>query len=171
MSIFDVQKPNPMPELLPSQTILPTAAICQIESNSLTELNVPSLVLHKNEKCRFVDKCYRINETQMTRNIRKSCGMSMPSLFFKGVRYHSGSSYTSPVTEVQMQYIPGYLYITDRRILFTAKQCSMDKTLKSLSNYIPYSNAIGMQFGSTVVNFILPRPDLASKTLQIVTRI
>ena len=44
----------------------------------------------------------------------------MPSVFFKGVRYHMGSSESVPVTETKVDYIPGYLYITNKRIIYTS---------------------------------------------------
>ena len=171
MSIFDTPHQHPMPELQRSQTILPAVAIQRIESNLLPELHVPNLILKKDEACRFVDKSYRIVETATTHRVRRSGGMSTPSLLFKGVRYHTGTSSSTPITEVHTQYVPGYLYITDKRILFTAKEHGFEKSLQSLSSFMPYSNAIGMQFGQTVIHFILPRTDLAVKTLQIITRI
>ena len=109
-----------MPTFSTSQTVLPSAAISRIESGSLAELNVPNLMLKKGEKCCFVDKSYEMVETTTTRNIRKSGGTSMPSVFFKGVRYHMGSSESVPVTETKVDYIPGYLYITNKRIIFTS---------------------------------------------------
>lgn len=112
MSIFNKPQQKPMPTFSTSQTVLPSAAISRIESGSLAELNVPNLMLKKGEKCCFVDKSYEMVETTTTRNIRKSGGTSMPSVFFKGVRYHMGSSESVPVTETKVDYIPGYLYIT-----------------------------------------------------------
>lgn len=97
-----------MPTFSASQTVLPSAAISRIESGSLAELNVPNLMLKKGEKCCFVDKSYEMVETSTTRNVRKSGGTSVPSVFFKGVRYHMGSSESIPVTETKVDYIPGY---------------------------------------------------------------
>ena len=74
-----------------------------------------------------------------------------------------------PVTETKVDYIPGYLYITNRRIIFTSQKGGLEKTIGSLSAFHPYSNAIGLQFGQKVINFILPRADLAVQTLQIMT--
>lgn len=88
---------------------------------------------------------------------------------FKGVRYHMGSSESIPVTETKVDYIPGYLYITNKRIIFTSQKGGLEKTIGSLSAFHPYSNAIGLQFGQKVINFILPRADLAVQTLQIMT--
>jgi hypothetical protein len=167
MSIFNKPQQKPMPTFSTSQTVLPSAAISRIESGSLAELNVPNLMLKKGEKCCFVDKSYEMVETTTTRNIRKSGGTSMPSVFFKGVRYHMGSSESVPVTETKVDYIPGYLYITNKRIIFTSQKGGLEKSI--LSAFHPYSNAIGFQFGQKVINFILPRADLAVQTLQIMT--
>ena len=158
MSIFNKQQQKPMPTFSASQTVLPSAAISRIESGSLAELNVPNLMLKKGEKCCFVDKSYEMVETSTTRNVRKSGGTSVPSVFFKGVRYHMGSSESIPVTETKVDYI-----------IFTSQKGGLEKTIGSLSAFHPYSNAIGLQFGQKVINFILPRADLAVQTLQIMT--
>lgn len=155
-----------MPTFSASQTVLPSAAISRIESGSLAELNVPNLMLKKGEKCCFVDKSYEMVETSTTRNVRKSGGTSVPSVFFKGVRYHMGSSESIPVTETKVDYIPGF---TNKRIIFTSQKGGLEKSIGSLSAFRPYSNAIGLQFGQKVINFILPRADLAVQTLQIMT--
>lgn len=83
MSIFNKPQQKPMPTFSTSQTVRPSAAISRIESGSLAELNVPNLMLKKGEKCCFVDKSYEMVETTTTRNIRKSGGTSMPSVFSK----------------------------------------------------------------------------------------
>lgn len=86
-----------------------------------------------------------------------------------------GSSESVPVTETKVDYIPGYLYITNKRIIFTSQKGGLEKSIGSLSafhpysKFHPYSNAIGFQFGQKVINFILPRADLAVQTLQIMT--
>lgn len=168
MNIFNKQQ-KPMPTFSASQTVLPSTAISRIERGSLAELNVPNLMLRKGEKCYFVDKGYEMVEMVITRNVRKSGGTSIPSAFFKGVRYHMSGSESVPVTEVKVDYIPGYLYITNKRIIFTSQKDGLEKSIGSLSAFHPYSNAIGLQFGQRVINFILPRADLAVQTLQIMT--
>lgn len=80
-----------------------------------------------------------------------------------------GSSESVPVTETKVDYIPGYLYITNKRIIFTSQKGGLEKSIGSLSAFHPYSNAIGFQFGQKVINFILPRADLAVQILQIMT--
>ena len=58
-----------------------------------------------------------------------------------------GSSESVPVTETKVDYIPGYLYITNKRIIFTSQKGGLEKSIGSLSAFHPYSNAIGLQFG------------------------
>ena len=106
MSIFNKQQQKHMPTFSASQTVLPSAAISRIESGSLAELNVPNLMLKKGEKCCFVDKSYEMVEITTTRNVRKSGGTSMPSVFFKGVRYHMGSSESIPMYDMVSAALP-----------------------------------------------------------------
>ena len=54
-----------------------------------------------------------------------------------------GSSESVPVTETKVDYIPGYLYITNKRIIFTSQKGGLEKSIGSLSAFHPYSNAIG----------------------------
>lgn len=169
MNIFNKPQQKLMPTFSANQTVLPPAAVSHIEAGILAELNVPNLMLKKGEKCCFVDKSYRMIEATTIRNVRKSSGTSIPSVFFKGVRYHMGSSESVPITETKVDYIPGYLYITNKRIIFAAQKGGLEKSLTTLSAFHPYSNAVGLQFGSKVINFILPRADLAAKTLQLLT--
>ena len=42
-------------------------------------------------------------------------------------------------------------------------------SIGALSGFHAYSNEIGFQFGQKVINFILPRADLAVQTLQNMT--
>ena len=61
------------------------------------------------------------------------------------------------------------LIFTNKRIIFTSQKGGLEKSIGSLSAFHPYSNAIGLQFGQKVINFILPRADLAVQTFQIMT--
>ena len=80
-----------------------------------------------------------------------------------------GSSESIPVTETKVDYIPGYLYITNKRIIFTSQKGGLEKTIGSLSAFIPIPMRLGFNLGKKVINFILPRADLAVQTLQIMT--
>lgn len=86
-------------------------------------------------------------ETSITRNVRKSGGTSVPSVFFKGVRYHMGSSESIPVTETKVDYIPGYLYITNKRIIFTSQKGGLENPLVRFLHFIPILMRLGFNLG------------------------
>lgn len=156
-----------MPSLLPGQTVLPLMAVRQIEGGLLANLNVPNLMLRKGERCHFVDKTYYVLEHKITRHIRSSKSISVPSIFFKGVRYSCRKSEEEePIEKLRTEYLRGYLYITNKRIIFSGKATGMERTLDNLSLWEPYSNAIRLQFGQKIIHFILQRSDLAARTLQ-----
>lgn len=66
------------PTLSATQTVLPATVITQIENGSLADLRVDTLVLKNGEKCHYVDKTYQVIERAVTRNIRRTRGISTP---------------------------------------------------------------------------------------------
>lgn len=100
--------------------------------------------------------------------VHNSCRSQIAEALGKALASDVFESYSAG-TETKVDYIPGYLYITNKRIIFTSQKGGLEKTIGSLSAFHPYSNAIGLQFGQKVINFILPRADLAVQTLQIMT--
>lgn len=130
-------------------------------------MNISNLMLKKGESCFFADKSYYVKVTEYTRRVRKTKGRSVPSLFFKGIRYQNSRSETEPITEKKTEYIKGYLYMTNRRILFLARDQALEKGLNTMTSYVPYSNGIGMQFGEKIYTFLLPRAEVATRVLQL----
>jgi hypothetical protein len=154
----------PIPPVMVS--VLPSAAITTIRSGMLPQLNTQSLLLEKGELCRFVDKACLVTENTITRYEGNRDGFSVRVI--KGLTYHTGRTRINPIREKIPVYTPGYLYITDKRIVFVAKENGFEKKVSGVTAVTPYSDAIGIQFGSKTYNLLLPVPDVAVSTLHMV---
>lgn len=163
--LFGLSKPaTPAPPSMIS--IMPPLAIKAIEYGKLPKLATKSLILDKGEYCRYVDKACLVTEKTITRYQGSHSGYSVRII--KGVTYRTGKSRTNPIKDRIPEYTPGYLYITDSRIVFVAKENGFEKTLKSFIAITSYSDAVGLQFSGKTYNFLLPTPQLVLAVLQMV---
>lgn len=153
-----------LPEL---SSILPDAAISLIDSGKLPTLNVPTLMLNANETCHYVEKaCLVVSKTLITHYDGTRGGASINIM--KGVSIRGGKTRTTPVREKVTELSPGYLYVTSSRIVFSSQENAFEKSISALTSISPYSNAIGLQFGSVMYNVLLPTPVQAFTTLKLI---
>jgi hypothetical protein len=164
LDFFKTAKVGLMPTLGITDSILPEKAVNLIQSGILPAVNVRTLLLNKGEVCRFVDKAYLIQIKVITRNRRKNQGVSIRVT--KRMTYHTGDSTQVPMEQRETNFIPGYLYITDKRIIFVSKEFSQEEKFESITAVIPYSNAVCLQFPKKKMEFLLPRPELAEKVIR-----
>lgn len=157
-----------VPEPPSMVTSLPNIAAKLLETGQLPELNVPSIVLKKNEECHYFDKACLILIKKEKHSKRKRDGISIRIM--KGVYYHTGSSTNTPLEHEIPQYIPGYLYITNQRIVFIAKTNAFEKTISALTAVSTYSDAVGLQFGEKTYNLLSPTAELFSRTINLLTK-
>lgn len=156
----------PMPP--PMSSVLPAAAISALNDGTLPTLNISTLILTSGEVCHFVDKSCLVTQKTIRHTRRRSSGTSFR--IAKGITYHTGGGLSSPVEQDIPVYTPGYLYITNKRIVFAAKEKAFDKKLSTLSALTPYSDAAGLQFGSKTYNLLIPSAYSAQRTLELLTR-
>ena len=149
-------------------SIFPAAAADTLDRGTLPALNVGTLVLSRGEVCHFVDKACLLTQKTIRHTRHQNRGVSFR--IAKGVTYRTGGGLSSPVEQVVPVYTPGYLYITSKRVIFTAKEKAFDKKLSALSALTPYSDAVGLQFGSKTFNLLLPSARWAERTLELLTR-
>jgi len=145
----------------------PSAAERVLEQGRLPTLNISSLILTSGEDCHFVDKACLLTQKTIRHTRRRSCGTSFR--IAKGITFRTGGGFSSPVEQTIPVYTPGYLYITNKRIVFTAREKAFDKKLTALSALTPYSDAVGLQFGSKTYNLLLPSAGSARRTLKLLS--
>lgn len=148
----------------PMSSVLPDAAVSIIQSGSLPSLNTSSLIADDDEVCHFVDKACLVTETTKTRYEGTHGGFNIR--IAKGLTYRTGRHRSNPVKEKVPEYTPGYLYITNKRVVFVARERSFEKKLKSVTAATTYSDAIGIQFGSKTFNLLTPLPEIAAAVLH-----
>lgn len=157
------QVPQP-PQML---SVLPEAAANLIYSGSLPNLNVNTLILSSGETCHFVDKACLMTQKIVRHYQRRNNGMSFRVM--KGVTYHTGDGESHPIEQQVPVYTPGYLYITNKRVIFVAREKSFEKKLTGLTAVTSYSDAVGLQFASKTFNLLLPNAYMAQRTLELLT--
>ena len=149
---------------LPTVTsILPDAAKQEIMSGRLPILNADTIFPKKGEHIHFIDKA--INVEVKTSKTYEHIGFSRPG-FFKGNRVHYGRG--KPIERQENAFHAGVLYITNQRIIFQAKENGFDKSFKYLTAFVPYSNAIELQFGNKSYTLLIHDGAVVNQTIQLI---
>lgn len=161
MGFFDALFGN---KQLPAVTsILPNAAVQEIMAGRLPILNADTLFLKKGEQIHFIDKA--INMEVKTKKTYEHIGFSTPGLF-KGNRVNYGRG--RPIERQENVFHAGVLYITNQRIIFQAKENGFDKTYRSLTAFVPYSNGIELQFGNKSYTLLVFDGNVVNQTLRLI---
>lgn len=147
------------------ESSLPAIVVDSLRKGILPVLNVETLILGSDEKCHYLDKSYLMSKKTQKIYTRDYGGSSFR--ITKGWYYRTGRSYTKPLENEIPVYTPGYFYITNKRIIFSAKEKGYEKKFSSLTSVIPYSDAIELQFGDKTYCMLLPTADSAYKAIQL----
>lgn len=146
-------------------TIMPEIASNEIRAGRLPQINTNTILLSKDEFCRFVDRAALLQDKEVTRYEGRSSGFSIRLV--KGLTYRVGSSRGIPIKEKVVNQITGILYITDRRLLFVAKENGFERKLIDISALMLQPNGVDIQCGNKTFQMIMPQPDLAVETIRI----
>ena len=144
-------------------SILPPAAKQEIIAGRLPILNPDTLFPKKGERIHFIDKA--MNMEVKTTKTYQHMGVSSPGLF-KGHRINYGRG--KPIERQENVYHAGILYITNQRIIFQAKENGFDKDYKYLTAFVPYSNAVEMQFGNKSYTLLVSDGTLVNQVIQLI---
>lgn len=147
-------------------SVLPSAAIKEINAGSLPKLNVTTIMLAQGETCHYVDKACLVTKKIVRHYKNRNQGMSFRVA--KGVTYRTGGGETHPVEETVPVYTAGYLYLTNKRAIFVARENAFDKKLASLTAITPYTDALTLQFGGKAYSVLLSTAREAHKTLLMI---
>ena len=157
-TLFGFVPPEQPPEL---NSIFPAAAAQKIRNGSLPTIQADKVILSAGEICHFVDVGAAFTEKKRYRSTRTGGSYHM----WKGYTAHIGHSDTVPISEPE--YTKGVFYITNQRVIFVAKNHGFDKRIKNLTAITPYTDAIGLQFGSKTYNVLLPDGETANLVLNM----
>ena len=148
-----------------AESILPLAAKKEILAKRLPQLNTDRLFLKNGEICSYIDKA--ILNVKVKKRITQHIGHSGPGLF-KGTRIHSGFSKPNEYVEIKQQ--KGILYITNKRVVFKARENAFEKQHRYLSSIEPYSNAIVLQYGQNIYELIVPDGAIVDQVLRLTNK-
>lgn len=139
---------NPKKPLL--QRILPSQAVSKIYSGQLPDIQADKLVLKQGEKCRYVEMGAIVTQKKFTR--RWNSGSSRR--IYKGHTHYFGMGESLPAYD--LEFTKGYLYFTDKRIVFVASKNGFERKLDKISAITDYSDGISLQFGDKSYTILLP---------------
>lgn len=157
-TLLGIIPPDQPPEL---NTIFPAAAAQKIRSGSLPTIQADKIILSAGEVCHFVDMGAALTEKKKYRRVHSGGSYHM----WKGYTAHLGHSESVPIS--QPEYTKGVFYITNQRVIFVAQNHGFDKKIKNLTAITPYTDAIGLQFGSKTYNVLLPDGETAKLVLDM----
>ncbi len=160
MGLFDALFGQKMPTVT---SILPSAAKQEIMAGRLPQLNTDTLFLKNGERVHFIDKA--MNMEEKTKKTFQHIGFSTPGLF-KGNRISYGRG--KPIEKQENVFHAGILYITNRRIVFQAKENGFDKEFKHLTTIVPYNNAVDLQFGNKSYTLLVADGAIVNQTIQLI---
>ena len=148
-ALFAMQ-PDRMPGL---KSILPEGVAECLEIGILPTINVDWLMLNNGEIVHYADKtCLMTNKNQHA-YVRS---------------YGGGMGISVPVDTGAVKYTPGTLFISNKRIIFTAQEKGYEKKLSQLISVKSYNDGIEFQFGSKTYCMILPSAKSAACANQTI---
>jgi len=113
----------------------------QADNGYLLPLANLQIALQKNEECYMGFPAKLIESKTITAGYKFiSHGFSVPIV--KGIRYRAGTGYSMPVRETVTTSYRGAIYLTDRRIIFSAGEGSFTLKYDKLISFQPYRDGI-----------------------------
>jgi len=117
-----------------------------VENGILPEVNAP-VVLQKKEVSHFAVPAQLLVVKLMTTGYSAaSSGWSIRVV--KGLTYRFGQTRAHPIKQQVLLKYPGVLVVTSKRVVFSATQKGFVAPFRSLDNFEPFEDGIGLQKGS-----------------------
>ena len=157
-TLLGIIPPEQPPEL---NSIFPVAAAQKVRNGSLPTIQADKIILSAGEVCHFVDMGAALTEKKKYRRVHSGGSYHM----WKGYTAHLGHSESVPIS--QPEYTKGVFYITNQRVIFVASKNGFDKKINKITAVTPYSDAIGLQFGSKTYTILLPDGETAKLTMDL----
>lgn len=151
-------------------TILPQMAKDEIMKGRLPQLNCDSIFLKNGEICHYIDKAILVTEKVEKVQIRNNYGHSAPGLFSGKVRHYGGHSRSYVEERPYNVYTKGILYITNKRVIFQAKENGFEKLYRYFTAVKPYSNGIEIQCNSVTYTLLLAEGSVAYSAIRLIKK-
>lgn len=140
----------------------------QAENGYLLPLTNLQIALQKGEECYMGFPAKLIESKIITTGYKNiNHGFSMPIV--KGIRYRMGTGYSTPIRETVTTSYQGAIYLTDRRIIFSAGEGSFTLKYDKLISFQPYYDGIDFIIEGWVYTIkFLPLPGKLFSVYQMV---
>lgn len=117
-----------------------------LANGDLPEVIPSNLVLKREEYCHYAEPIKRIVTTTRTTYKTQSAGVSFR--IAKGVSVGSRKSYSEPIKTQNSTEYPGTLFITNKRIVFLAREKGADIPFGKITGVQMYKNGVELFVGA-----------------------
>lgn len=159
-----VQVHPPMPEI---NTVLTQAAVDAIINGKFPTIPVHRLVLRNGEKCLYCDYAVKIIEKLRVIGYR-SRGHGGYVRLFRCVGLHTGDGARAAVRDNVQEYVKGKLYITNKRVIFSADKGSFTKSIAGLVSFAEDNGNLVLQFSNMSCKLYLQTLHCAVRVLEYI---
>lgn len=159
-----VQMQPTMPQI---STVMTNRNISDILSGTMRPIQVKRIVLRPYEECLFCDYAVLITEKLQVVG-RQGNGGNFTFRIMKGMYYHTGNRGQTVIRDKVPEYFKGKLYITNKRIVFSADNKAFQNDLSSLISYREEDGCLILQFSRSCYRIYLPVVSCADKVLSYV---
>lgn len=161
-SFFGIRISDDKPDLV---TLVPPRISNEVKNGQLPIFRPTTIKLNANEVCHYMDRAALVvKKSERSYSSSKAGGGYRVS---KNFRMYSSKRYTRPIDQEWYEYRTGVIFITNKRIIFVAAEDGFEKEISKLTSIIPYSDTVGLQFGSKIINFLTPQSHLILSILQM----
>lgn len=161
-SFFGIRISDDKPVL---ETLVPSRISSEIMNGQLPTFRPTTIKLSANEVCHYMDRAALVvKKSERSYSSSKAGGGYRVS---KNYRMYSSNRFTRPIDQEWHEYRTGVIFITNKRIIFVAAEDGFEKEISKLTSIIPYSDAVGLQFGNKITNFLTPQSHLMLSILQM----
>ena len=87
------------------------------------------------------------------------------SKLWKGFTHHFNTGESIP--QYELLFTKGYLYYTNKRIVFISNKLGFDQKIDKISAVTEYNDGIVFQFGNKVYTILLPDGNIAKEALNL----
>jgi hypothetical protein len=147
-------------------SLVPQRISNEIMSGQLPKFNPSTIMLGKNETCHFMDRAALVVKQKERSYASHRRGSSYKVT--KNWTMHSTRGNVKPIEQEWYEFKEGVVFVTNERIIFVAPEHGFEKKIKNLSAVVPYNDAITLQFGSQMINIMMPQAQLMVKVLQMI---
>jgi len=166
----DLFCPDPI-QLQPGMPQIATAMtnknISDILSGYIQSIPVKRIVLKPGEECLFCDYAVLITEKLQVVG-RQGNGGNFTFRIMKGMYYHTGNRGNTVIRDKVPEYVKGKLYITNKRVVFSADSKAFQHNLSSMISYREEDGCLILQFSNSSYRLYLPVVSCADKVIQYV---